>query len=190
MQTTFSRKNRSSRNCSVRDGDLEIAVRGGDDSHVDVHVVAAAQPRELAVLQHLQELRLQRLMHLADFVEEHRPFVRELELARLLLDGAGEGASLEPEQLRLEQLGREGRAVDLDEGAVPAGRRGVDGARDELLAGSALAADEHRHVGVGDASDEVVHFPHLLARAEQLAGDARRTAFRFGWGGRRIAVEG
>ena len=70
----------------VRDGDLEIAIRGRDDPHVDVHVPPAAEPRELAVLEHLQQLGLQRRMHLADFIQEHRPFVRELELARLLLN--------------------------------------------------------------------------------------------------------
>ena len=57
-------------------------------------------------------------------------------------------------------------------------RRGdacVDGARHQLLAGAALAADQHRDVGVGDAGDEVLHFAHLLVASEQHAGDARRT---------------
>ena len=51
----------------------------------------------------------------------------------------------------------------------------VDGARDQLLAGAALAADEHRDVGVGDAIDEVVDLAHLVAAAEQLADDTSRT---------------
>ena len=90
----------------VGDGRLEIAVGRGDDPHVDLDVLPAAEPRELAVLEHLQQLRLQRRAHLADLVEEHRPVVGELELAGLVLDGAGESAALEPEQLRFEQLGR------------------------------------------------------------------------------------
>ena len=44
--------------------------------------------------------------------------VGELELAGLVLDRAGERAALEAEQLRLEQLGRQRRAVDLDERLV------------------------------------------------------------------------
>ena len=61
--------------------------------------------------------------HLADLVEEHRAVVGELELARLVLDRAGEGAALEAEQLGLEQFGRERRAVHLDERLVAAARR-------------------------------------------------------------------
>ena len=48
------------------------------------------------------------------------------------------------------------------------------GARDELLARAALAAHQHGDVGVGDAIDELAHLAHLVARAEQLADDARR----------------
>ena len=126
MHTTFRRKKRSSRNCPSLDRRLEIAVGRGDDAHVDAHVLAAAEPREHAVLQHLQQLGLQRRAHLADLVEEHRPVVGELELAGLVLDGAGERAALETEELGLEQLGRQRRAVDLDERAVcgAATRRG------------------------------------------------------------------
>jgi hypothetical protein len=97
---------------------LEVTVRGGDDAHVDSHVVLAAKSRELAVLQHLEQLRLERSAHIADFVEEHRPVVRELELARLVLDGAGECALLESEQLRLQELCGQRRTVHLHEGAV------------------------------------------------------------------------
>ncbi len=40
-------------------------------------------------------------------------------------------------------------------------------ARDELLAGAALAANQHRDVGVGDALDQVAHLGHPLAVAEE-----------------------
>ena len=46
-------------------------------------------------------------------------------------------------------------------------------ARHELLAGSALSADEDGHVRVGHAADEVVHLTHVVAHAEQLADDTR-----------------
>ena len=56
------------------------------------------------------------------------------------------------------------RAVHLDErSALP--RRGVvDGARHELLAGSALAADQHGDIGIGHPLDQLVNLPHLFAR--------------------------
>ena len=61
-------------------------------------------------------------------------------------DAPGEGAAHVPEEGRLEQrLGHAG-AVLADEGALRAAAVGVDGAGDELLAGAALADDEHRDV--------------------------------------------
>ena len=59
----------------------------------------------------------------------------------------------------------------------------MDRARDEFFAGAALTANEDRHIGVGDALDQVVHLAHLLARAEQFSNDAPRTSLdRLGTG--------
>ena len=152
----------------VGDRLLEIAVGRGDDADVDVDVVLAAEARELAVLQHLQQLGLQRRAHVADLVEEHRAVVGELELARLVLDRAGEGAALEAEQLRFEQLGRQRGAVHLDERLVAPERGGAERPRDKLLAGAAFAANEDRDVGVGDALDQVAA-PRPSARCGRTA---------------------
>src|SRR5215475_5961384 len=106
-------------------------------------------------------------MHLADLVEEDRALVGVLELSELALLRAGEGALLEAEELALEQLRWQGRAVDLHERAIaPAGEL-EDRAGDELLARSALAAHEHGDVGVGDLLDDVAHLTHLRVVAEE-----------------------
>src|SRR5204862_76531 len=70
--------------------------------------------------------------------------------------GAFTGADV-AEELALEEVLGDGAAVDADERLLPALPPVVDGARDDLLAGPALAGDEHRHVGVLDAIDERVH---------------------------------
>ena len=62
------------------------------------------------------------------------------------------------------------RAVHLDERLVAPERGGAERPRDQLLAGAALAANQHRDVGVGDALDQVAHLGHPLAVAEQHAG--------------------
>ena len=191
MQTTFSRKNRSSRKCPLATATSRSRLVAAT---MRTSTCTSSRPpsrAKSAVLQHLQQLRLQRLMHLADLVEKHRPFVRELELARLLLHRAGEGAALEAEELRFEELRRQRRAVDLHEGAMTARRGRVDRARDQLLARAALTTDQHRDVGIGDTRDQIVHFLHLLAgvaRPEQLAGDARRTGAGPGGSRRRTTV--
>ena len=57
--------------------------------------------------------------------------------------GAGEGAALVAEQLRLEQLLRDRRAVDRHERHRAPRARGVERARDQLLARAVLALDQH-----------------------------------------------
>src|SRR5690606_32465783 len=88
---------------------------------------------------------------LADFVEQNGAAIGQLEAADLTLVRTGEGAALVAEQLALKQTGREGGAVNLDEGAVGAGTAKVNGPCDEFLARAALAANEHGGAAVGDA---------------------------------------
>ena len=54
-------------------------MRRGDDADVDLDRVRVADALELALLQHAQQLRLQRRAHRPDFVEEERALVRLLE---------------------------------------------------------------------------------------------------------------
>src|SRR5262249_58995709 len=61
--------------------------------------------------------------------------------------GACKSAPLVTEQLALHEAGLQGRAVDLHVGPFAPRRFLVDRARDQLLAGSALAQDQHRGVG-------------------------------------------
>ena len=72
--------------------------------------------------------------------------MRGFEVALARLFGIGECALLMAEELRLDQLGRNGAAVHGDEGAVASSARSVDGAREHLLAGARLAFDEHGDV--------------------------------------------
>ena len=77
--------------------------------------LGAADALELPLLEHAQELGLERERHLADLVEEQGAAVGHLELAGLARHGAGEGALLVAEELAFEQgLGERG-AVDGDE---------------------------------------------------------------------------
>ena len=83
------------------------------------------------------------------------PAIGLLELADLLLGGAGERALLVPEQLRLDQLLGNRRAVHLHE-ALPGARAvAVDGARNQLLADAALAEQQHGGIGRRGALDRL-----------------------------------
>ena len=114
------------------------------------------------LLQHAQDLGLRALAHVADLVEEERAAVGLLEPADALLVRARERALLVAEQLGLEQVLLQRRAVDLDERAVRAVGIVVDRAGDELLAGARLAADQHGRI----APRHLLHDrQHLLQRA-------------------------
>ena len=111
-------------------GRLQVAVGRRDDAHLDLQRLLAAHARELARLQHPQHLGLGRAAtHVADLVEEDRPAVGHLEEAALARGGPREGAALVAEQLRLDQLRRDGGAVHLDEAACSRERRLAGGWR-------------------------------------------------------------
>src|SRR2546426_3650979 len=64
---------------------------------------------------------------------------------------AREGPFFMAEELGLEQPLRDRGAVDLDERLSAPYRCRVDGTGDEVFAHTALAPDQNRRVGVGDA---------------------------------------
>ena len=85
----------------------------------------------------------------------------------------GERAALVAEQLALEQLLGQRRAVHLHEPVVAAVRQLVRGARDDLLAHAALAVDQDRDVGVGDLLEDLLDPGHLLAGPQESRALAR-----------------
>ena len=101
--------------------------------------------------------------HLPDLVEEEGAAVGHLEVAPPVLARPREGALARPEELRFEELGGNGRAVDGHEGAIMARPREVDGAGEELLAHPRLTVDEHRGVEIDDGAEHVEHGVHARA---------------------------
>src|SRR5512139_1909327 len=93
----------------------QIAVGGRDPADVDLERAGAADALEPPLLQHAEQLGLELGPELADLVEEERASVGELEPAALALGRAGERALLVAEQLALEQLLAQRRAVDRHE---------------------------------------------------------------------------
>ena len=129
----------------------------------------AAEPLELLLLQDAQQLHLDIQRQLADFVEEDRAVVRQLEASVLLLHRAGERTALVSEQLAFGQARRKRAAVHLHHHAVAAATEAVKGSRDQLLAGAGLAEEQHRGIGVRDALDRAEHLPHRRRLSDDLA---------------------
>ena len=129
-----------------------------------------AHPPELAGIEEPQQLGLEPDGHLADLVQKERSLVRHLDQAVLHLVGAGEGALLVAEDLRLDEVLRQGGAVQGDERRVLPRAVVPDRVRHELLAGAALALDEHRRVRGRHLPDERQDVLELPAFADELEG--------------------
>ena len=140
-----------------------------DHPHIGLDGLAAPDPVELALLQHPQQLDLHRQRHIADFVEEEGAPLGQFEAAAPGGNGTGEGPLLVTEQLALEQLRRNGAAVDGHEGARASGGQLVDGASHHLLAGSGLTEDQYVGVGLGHLADETAHLLDAPPLAHQQA---------------------
>ena len=79
----------------------------------------SAQALESTILEHAQELGLRDERQVADFVEEERATVGQLDASRLAIVRAGERAFLVAEDFRFEQRVRQRSAVDGLEVLVP-----------------------------------------------------------------------
>src|SRR5262249_9504240 len=89
--------------------------------------------------------------HLGHFVEEDGALAGAANQAELIVVGAGEGAAAVSEQLAFEQVAGDCGAVERDKRALGAVGEVVDGAREDLLAGAALAGAEDADVRARDA---------------------------------------
>ncbi len=145
----------------------EIAIGRGDQAHVDLDVARVADPTDLPLLGRPQELHLDRVWNLRDLVEEQRAPVGRREETLRAGHGAGEGALHVAEELRFHQRLGNRAAVHRHERAGPTRRLQVHGARDQLLAGPALAGDHHRRAAVGRLADRLEDLENARALADE-----------------------
>ncbi len=93
----------------------EVRIRGRDDPHVHGDDPRIADRGKFLGLDEVEELDLERLRQFADLIQEQSAGVRHGDEAFFVLVGRGEGAFLVAEELALEQVLRDGAAVDGDE---------------------------------------------------------------------------
>src|SRR5690606_31742566 len=146
---------------------LEVAVRRGDDARLDGDRAVPTHARDLAVLQRAQQLGLRGGRQLADLVQEQRAAPRALERALPLPVRTRERAALVAEQLALDQVLRQRRAVQRDEGLLGLRAQRVQVPRDQLLARAALAQDQHRAGNRRQPADLLAQALHGQARADE-----------------------
>src|SRR5208337_4415713 len=122
----------------------EVAVCSRHDANINPNSAGSTQSLKLSFLQYAQELGLKFERNIADFVEEKGSVVSQFKAPDFLCDSAGKGAFFVAEKFAFEQAGRDRRAIDLDEGALPPPAQVVDGPGDHLFAGPCLSQNQHR----------------------------------------------
>src|SRR5690606_35413589 len=109
-----------------------------------------SDPIHGAFLQRPEQLDLELRSELTNLVEEQGAAVRLLEAPAAAGHGPREGPLHVPEHLALHEIFGDGAAVDGDERTARALAQAMHLARDELLARTGLARDEHADVRRGD----------------------------------------
>ena len=162
---------------------LKIFGGGGDDGDVDRDVPRASETPYGALLDDLEQLRLQRQRKVAELVEKQRAAVRGLEQPGLRLPCIGERPSLESEHLRFEKRLGDGGAVHVDERTAATRAGLVHRPREQPLPGARLALNQHRRHAVPlrrsirQPCDLAAHGPEGGTLSDD-AGDLRHTADR------------
>src|SRR6185312_9146557 len=143
------------------------AAGRGDDANID-RDLSAADAVEGRILQGTDDLPLRLGGHIGDLVEEQRAAMRLLEQPDAARTVGTERTRLRAEQLDLESLGREPRAVYDDERPFDPARAFVDETRHNFLAGARRARDQDAAAGRRDAIDRLPHLRHFCRAANQL----------------------
>src|SRR5260370_18387466 len=94
--------------------------------------------------------------------------LRQLARTGSPLHGPGERAFPRAEEVRGNQVARNGGAVEGDERSRGTPRPPVNRSRDELLSRAGLAADEHRRIAGGDLARAREHRRQRWRRADNL----------------------
>jgi hypothetical protein len=112
----------------------QLHLRRGDQLHIHGPHHYGPQPPHPLPLRGREQLALQRQRQRLDLIQEQGPGRRRLKQAGLGVYGIAEGSGLKAEQFGLQQGLRNGRAIDLDEGATGARAPVMDDPRHQSLA--------------------------------------------------------
>src|ERR1700722_5613537 len=120
----------------------QIAIGCSNEPNIDFVSSTASEPLELLLLQHTQQLRLQSMRNVADFVQEKRALVRHLEAPDFLSNRSGESSLLVSEQLAFQKIERNSGAIQLNKSAPIALTRSMNSMGDELFSCAGFSFNE------------------------------------------------
>jgi hypothetical protein len=128
---------------------VEAPVRRGNDPHVNGFGTRIANTIDSPILEHPQEFRWEIQGQFADFIEQQRAAVGNVEMAWLVAGSARKCAALVPEHFAFEHGLRHVRAIDRHEFTVRSCGRCVNRPRQDFFAYAGIAQNEHARSGCG-----------------------------------------
>src|SRR5215472_4017365 len=131
----------------------KIPIRGSDQANIDLPGTSAPQTLEFLFLKDSQQLGLQAQGKIAHLVQEEGSLVRQFKAPGPLRDGARERTLLVAKELALQQIKRNGCAIEGYEGASEPRTEVVNGTSDQFFAGARFPLNQHGGVGGRNALD-------------------------------------
>src|ERR1700730_1896180 len=153
-------------------GLLQISIGRGQEPDVDFNRAGASHAHEFSFLQNAQQLGLENGRKLADVVEENGAAFGNFEKSFFLGNGAGEGALFVAKQFALQQSFGKGGAVQGYKQLSFSRAVVVNGAGGQLLAGTALAANQYGGIAGSDSLDELIDVTHARATSHHVVAQA------------------
>ena len=169
MRMTSSRYQQIETEPPGRDLLAQVAIGRRHNPHINPPRDIFAHPPQLALLDRPQHLGLRAERQLADFIENERAGMGFFEHAGTLGHGPGKGAARVPEQLGLDQIVGERRAVQRAERPAAAWAPPMERPGHELLPAAALSFDQDGEGRRRCALHRLTNLHHRAADAEQLA---------------------
>ncbi|MNZ82851.1 hypothetical protein D3C78_1015590 [compost metagenome] len=136
---------------------FEMVGGRGNDAHIHLHPLAAADTLELLVDQHAQDLVLRFARHFADFVEIKHSAMGLFERTHLAWLP---GQAFRAKQRNFHAVGRDRRGIERHERSCSARGFLVHHARHQLLAGTGGAEDHDAAVGGGHPVNGLAKLRH------------------------------
>ena len=156
----------------------QVPVGRGHNPYICPYGDDTANPRKLTFLKHPQQSGLGLHRHIADLVQKQRPPFGLFKFAGCAARGAREGTLFVAKELRFDEFPGNGRHVQRNERPVLPFAVIVQRAGDQFLAGSRLARDHDRQIGLHEPGHDPVDFLHRHRASDQRQLLVRR--FRVG----------
>src|SRR5208282_521238 len=147
---------------------LQVFVGGGDEPEVNLPGALAADSGHGTVFEHAQQLGLECQAQSRDLVEQQSTGVRQFNMTGTRRPRVGKGTLFVSEELSLDQVLRQGGAIDADKGFLRSGSQSDNRSSHKFLSGSTLATDQHCTRALGYARDRIVDVLHRFAAADQI----------------------